>query len=165
MYIRIWKNKPQGEKMNSLVIFDSQFGNTEKLARAAADTLKPAGKAQAIKADAAQLTDLKGIDLLVLASATVAWNPLPAMQAFLGKLTSDVLKGMSVACFDTIVHAPRFLTSSAARKMKKTLQGLGVSLLVPAMNFYVKGREGPLDDGEVERVTAWAQELIGKGKA
>lgn len=150
--------------MNSLIVCDSQYGNTEKLANAVLEVLKTAGAAQLQRAATARVSDLKGVDLLILASATVQWNALPAMQAFIAKLSKDDLKHKKVATFDTIVHGPKFITQSAAEKMGRVLQGLGVELVVPYQNFHVAGREGPLDKGEEAKAKAWAKELLAKVK-
>lgn len=146
--------------MNSLIIFDSNYGNTERLARAVAETLAAAGKSQVVKATSAKTADLKDIDLLVLASPTVQWNVLPAMQAFIGKLSGEILKGKSVACFDTIMRGPRFIMKPAAAVVAEKLQNLGAVLASPAMDFYVTTREGPLAKGELERAQAWAKSLV-----
>ncbi len=62
--------------MKSLVIYDSVYGNTEKIAQAIGKTLK--GNAISIKQ--VKPEDLKGIDLLLVGSPTQAFNMLPAMK-------------------------------------------------------------------------------------
>jgi len=52
------------------------------------------------------------------------------------------------------------MTGSAARVMARTLQEKGVSLLLPLESFFVKGTQGPLRDGELDRAAAWARMLI-----
>jgi flavodoxin I len=146
--------------MKSLIVYDSQFGNTEKLAGAVCEVLQSSGGSTVLHASKASLADLKGIDLLVLASPTVGWNVLPAMQAFMALLTPEALKGKSAACFDSIMHGPRFLMKPAAGKVAETLQALEAKLTSPAMDFYVTGREGPLQKGEIERAREWAKTLV-----
>jgi hypothetical protein len=43
--------------------------------------------------------------------------------------------------------------------MTKELKGKGVTLVAPAQYFYVEGREGPLEEGEVSRAKEWARKL------
>jgi len=64
------------------------------------------------------------------------------------------------------------LTGSAARRIAQSLQKKGCSLLLPAESFFIKGTEGPLQDGEIERAAAWArlvrqkyESMPGKGSA
>ena len=70
--------------------------------------------------------------------------------------------GLVVACFDTRFHQPRWLTGSAARVMAKQLSKMGFLLLGPSESFFVKGSEGPLEDGELERAEIWALALHDK---
>lgn len=146
--------------MDSLIVFDSNYGNTEKLARTVGETLNAAGAVKVVRAGSATITDMKNVDLLILASPTVQWNFLPAMQAFINKLTGALLKGKSVACFDTIMRGPRFIMKPAAAVVAEKLEGLGAVLVSPAMDFYVTTREGPLAKGELDRAQTWARTLV-----
>jgi flavodoxin I len=49
----------------------------------------------------------------------------------------------------------------ASGKNADSLKEKGGKLLSPAEGFIVKGREGPLLDGELERTAAWAKGLVG----
>jgi flavodoxin len=73
--------------MNTLVIYDSQYGNTERIAQAIADTLREFGQAQAIRIDPAHPASFQGVDLLILGSPTQGMRPTPAVQAFLEKVS------------------------------------------------------------------------------
>ena len=55
---------------------------------------------------------------------------------------------------------PRFMTGSAARTMAKKLQEKGGSLLLDPESFFVKGMEGPLRSGELDRAATWARMLV-----
>jgi hypothetical protein len=52
------------------------------------------------------------------------------------------------------------MTGSAAKVMAAKLREKGVSLLVPPVSFFVKGTEGPLRDGELDRAAVWARMLM-----
>jgi hypothetical protein len=70
------------------------------------------------------------------------------------------LRGLAGACFDTRFRLPRFMTGSAAKVMAEKLREKGVSLLAEPESFFVKGTEGPLRDGELERASTWARTLV-----
>lgn len=146
--------------MNTLVLYDSQYGNTERIAETVAAALRQAGEASAVPADSATPIELDGVDLLVLGSPTLGWRPSPAILAALDKLGSDEVLGLMVACFDTRYQKPRWLTGSAARSMEKRLRVTGASIVAPAESFFVQGKEGPLLAGEIDRAARWAQALI-----
>jgi len=140
--------------MKALIVYDSQFGNTGKLAGAMADAIS--GDAAARLASETSTSDLEGVDLLVVGSPTQAGRPTKAVQSF--------LKGVSgptkVAVFDTRMSV-KFakIFGYAADRMAKTLQRQGSTLVAPAEAFYVLDREGPLKEGEAERAAEWARRL------
>ena len=146
--------------MNALVVYDSQFGNTERIALAIIDALRRVGEAHAVRVNAAQPGELQGIDLLVVGCPTQGWRPTTALQAWLDGITAEQLRGVAVACFDTRFRKPRWLTGSAAGVMAKRLQRQGITLLVPPESFFVVGKEGPLYNGELERAATWTRLIV-----
>ena len=143
--------------MNTVVVYDSQYGNTERIAQAIADTLRAIGKVQAVRADPAHPVELQGVDLLILGCPTQGFRPTLAMQSLLEKLSSQSLSGLAVACFDTRFRGWLW-KSSAASYMDRQLRTMGVEPIVPPESFFVKAmkKEGPLLTGEGERAASWA---------
>jgi flavodoxin len=142
--------------MHALVIYDSQYGNTERIAQTIAEALRAFGPAEAVHVDPAQPLALEEADLVVVGSPTQGWRATPAMQAALTKIPEGAISGRAVASFDTRFHKPRWLTGSAAQRLEKQLRGLGAEPIVPAESFFVDGSEGPLEGGEIERAAQWA---------
>ncbi len=70
--------------MHALVVYDSQFGNTERIAAAIADTLRTTGEVRLAHVEPAHPLDLEGVDLLILGCPTQGWAPTVAMQALTG---------------------------------------------------------------------------------
>ena len=151
--------------MNALVVYESQFGNTEQVALAIAGALRAFGQAQAVRVDPAHPIELQGVDMLVVGGPTQSWGATSGIRAFLATIPPKQLRSLSVACFDTRLRQPRWLTGSAAGGMAKNLQKMGVSPLVPAESFLVSGKEGPLISGELDRAAAWARTLGKAGTA
>jgi hypothetical protein len=48
--------------MNALVVYDSQFGNTERIAQAIASMLSEFGQTRAIRVDSTQTVDFQGAE-------------------------------------------------------------------------------------------------------
>lgn len=132
--------------MNTLVVYDSHYGNTERLARVNPD----------------EPVAIEDADLLIIGSPTQGWRPTATIQSFLATLPSGDVRGVAVACFDTRFAGPRWLTGSAARMMAKTLQAMGAALLAPPESFVVTGRQGPLASGERDRAVTWARTVLAK---
>ncbi len=143
--------------MNTLVIYDSQFGNAKRIAQAIADTLRAFGQAQAVRVDPARQVSLQAVDLLIVGSPTQGFRPTLAMQSFLGNVSSSSLGGLAVACFDTRFRGSLW-KSSAAPRMVRQLRTMGVEPIAPPESFFVKAmkKEGPLLAGELERAASWA---------
>ena len=152
--------------MNTVVVYDSQFGNTERIAQAIADTLRAFGQAQAVRVNPARPIELQGVDMLILGCPTQGFRPSPAMQSFLGNVSYQSLSGLAVAYFDTRFRGG-FWKHSAAPRMAGQLRTMGVEPLVPPESFFVKAmkKEGPLIAGEMERAATWARMLGEKYEA
>ena len=143
--------------MKTSVVYDSQFGNTERIAQTIAGTFRAFGQAQAIRVAQAHQVSFEGLDLLILGCPTQGFRPTPAMQSFLETIPFQSLDGQAVACFDTRFRG--FLwKSSAAPRIARQLRTLGVEPIVPPESFFVQAmkKEGPLLAGEVERAASWA---------
>lgn len=149
--------------MKALIVYDSQYGNTERVARSIASTLSEFGQARAVRVDQAPFSELKGLDLLLLGCPTQGMRQTPTMQAFIAHIPRELLKGLAVACFDTRFQGG-FWMLSAAPAMAKQLRLMGVELVVQPESFFVKSmkKEGPLLDREIERAANWAHMLSEK---
>jgi flavodoxin I len=149
-------------QMKALVVYDSQYGNTEQIARAIARGIGGEKEVVAIKASEAS-ADTAGLDLLVVGSPTQGGRPTPPVQQFLAKLPSGGLKGVKVAAFDT--RAKSWFTKLfgyAAARIAAILKSKGGTVAGPEQAFYVKGTKGPLVEEEIDRAMNWGKELAGR---
>lgn len=142
--------------MNTCVVYDSQFGNTEQIARSIANTLQAFGPVQIERVDPDHPLNCQEVDLLVLGSPTQGFRATPAMQSFIAQVPFALLQNLAVATFDTRVHGP---WGSAARNLARRLRSLRVELLMPPMSFFVQGTPGPLVEGEEKRAARWALDV------
>ena len=75
-------------------------------------------------------------------------------------LAGDSLKGIDVAAFDTRLSTRLVkVFGYAADKIAADLKAKGGEPVLPPGGFLVKGRKGPLKEGELERAAAWAKEI------
>ena len=151
--------------MKALVVYDSAFGNTEKVAQAMAEALG----CDARRVTEVQPAQLTGLDALIVGSPTQKFQPLKPVKDFLKDIPSGKLDGVKVAAFDTrialedansaILNFFVKLFGYAAEPMGKWLTKQGGELAMSPAGFYVAGTEGPLKEGELERAAAWAQQI------
>lgn len=169
--------------MRALVVYESMFGNTEKVGVAIADGLRDTF--EVVLADAheapTELTD--GWALVVVGGPTHAFGMSRAstrasaeeqgapagMQHRRGirEWLAAVRLGerqVSAAAFDTKVAKPN-LPGSAAHKAARRLRGLGMRLVVPPETFRVDGTSGPLLPGELARARIWGQHLAAQASS
>lgn len=143
--------------MKALVVYDSAYGNT----RSVAETI--AGSLDGVQASSVQVEDFKpdalaAGDLLVVGSPINGWRPTPKITALLSALGNGSLNGVKAAAFDTRVRM--FIHGDAAKKITHALKAGGADIIADPMPFYVKGSEGPLRDGEIEKAEGWARTLL-----
>lgn len=150
--------------MKTLVIYDSVFGNTEKIAQAIGAVLG----VEALKVGAVQPEHLAGVELLVVGSPTRGFKATPALTSWLEGLVTNGLKGVRAAAFDTRIDSStigfflaRWMVRSnyAVKPMEKLLRLKGATIATTAAGFYVDASEGPLRAGELERAGEWAKTL------
>jgi len=85
------------------------------------------------------------------------------MKEFRERIKTVSLKGVKIATFDTRVPATWVkIFGFAAGKIEKQLKSQGGKSVVKPEGFFVAGTRGPLVEGELERASKWAQEIIGK---
>ena len=145
--------------MKVLIVYDSEYGNTELIAGAVAEALREFGGVRAVPVEQAHPAQIQGVDVLIVGCPTQGWRPTPPIQSFLEGISAEEIRGLVVACFDTRFRMPRWMTGSAAEVMAGKLREKDVSLLVPPESFFVKGKRGPLRDGELDRAATWARML------
>ena len=146
--------------MKTMIVFDSAFGNTEKIATTVKGALR--GEVAMVRPAQVRPAEIKGIDLLIVASPTLGGRPTEAIQAFLDKVPAASLRGIRVAALDTRLSM-KFarLFGYAADKISSSLVKNGGIQAAAPEGFTVKGRRGPLAEGEIERAAAWAKGFAG----
>ena len=112
---------------------------------------------------------VESVDLLIAGSPTRGFRASEAIQAFIQAIPENTLKGMKVAVFDTRIPADEVgrglrllmkVGGYAAPRIASALKKKGGTLAVPPEGFFVKDREGPLKEGELERAANWAKGIV-----
>jgi hypothetical protein len=160
--------------MKAVVVYESHWGNTEAIARAIAAGFGP--DARVFTTDEASPAALHGADLVVAGAPLIAFSlpsdnmrasiaaesgkaPSPpdlshrSMRSWLGGLALG--RGRSAA-FETRV---RWSPGGATGAIDRGLQSVGYRPVGKGRRFIVKGKYGPLRDGEIELARQWGAEL------
>jgi len=152
--------------MKTLVVYDSVYGNCEKVANAIGKAIS--SEAKVIRASEANSTVLGNFELLIVGSPTHGGRPMESVKAFLENIPADVFKGKKAVAFDTrfsVKSQGAFLKllvkvlGHASSKISKALDKKGAKIIAEPHGFSVTGKEGPLEKGELERAQEWAKTL------
>ena len=146
--------------MKTLVIYDTNYGNTKKVAKAIASNF---GKnTKTISLANLKKKNIKGIDVLIAGCPVIGWSPTEKMTHFLASLNNNELQGVKAAAFDTRMKL--FFFTDAAKKISKELARAGAVIIAKSQAFYVKTAKGPLRKGEKEKVAVWALDIRNSAK-
>jgi flavodoxin I len=146
--------------MKALIVYDSVYGNTEKIARAIAEAITPSCEVKVLQAGEANPSELESIDLLIVGSPTHGGRPTPAVQEFLNKVPK-LSQGINVAAFDTRIPTKLVrVFGYAAGRIARNLKKKGGNLIASPEGFFVTGGQGPLKEGELERAAGWAKGIL-----
>lgn len=155
----------------ALVVYDSQYGNTRQVAEAIGKVLSSECQVEVLHVNEVKMAQLQGLDLLIVGSPTQRFRPTPATSNFLKQIPAGGLQGVQIAAFDTRLTQEEIeengalaffvrIFGYAAKPIASGLQKRGGEQVIAPEGFYVEGMEGPLVDGELERVEDWARQLV-----
>ncbi len=147
--------------MNTLIVYDSVYGNTEQTALAIGNACGSEGEVHTIRVGDLRPEQLKGLSLLIVGSPTQGGRPTPAIQEFFNEVPAPAIEGVRAAAFDTRLSTRWVgIFGYAAGRIASRLKGKGATLVAPPEAFFVRDKEGPLKDGELERAADWARLLM-----
>ena len=160
--------------MKAVVVYESLWGNTAAIARAIAEGI--GGGTPALSTTDATPEAIAGADLIVAGSPILGFRlpseqvresirikpgsaprppdlSHPPLRSWLEALPRGEGNG---AAFETKIRGP---WGNATTAISKALKQAGYRPLGKPQGFIVKGKYGPLRDGEVERAREWGAEL------
>jgi flavodoxin len=155
--------------MKVSVIYDSVFGNTEKVAQAMGAALEAQAEVSVLKVGDVPSQFWSGLDALIVGSPTRAFSPTPATKKLLAGIPRQALEGVRVAAFDTrmdVEKAPGILRAMvklfgyAAEPLAARLRKKGGQQALAPAGFFVEESEGPTREGELERAAEWAKGIL-----
>jgi hypothetical protein len=163
----------------ALVVFESMFGNTEKVAGAVAHGLQLAGADTAlVEVSSAPQHLAADLDLLVVGGPTHAFSMsragtradavrqgAPSERAATGlrewldhvELNAEHVPGL--ATFDTRASRVRWLPQAAALSAARAGRQRGLEPVAKPVGFLVEDIQGPLVERELDRAVKWGRRL------
>lgn len=144
--------------MKVLIVYDSLYGNTEKIAKVIGNGIS--NEVNVLPVAQVNPDEIKLLDLFIVGAPTHGGRASEPMQEFLKKLPVGSLKNMKVAAFDTRSTTKWVkIFGYAAGRIAKNLKNKGGTPVVSPEGFFVTGTKGPLKEGELERAASWAKAI------
>lgn len=166
--------------MRAVILYESMFGNTRRIAEAIGRGLAPLGDVAVVHVADADIAHVADADLLVLGAPTHALGlPRPNTRRSAAEMAAKPGNGVileaqasgagmrewlpdlrpgkgAAAVFDTRLGFP--MAGHASKKLRRHLRHHGYSLVTPPESFTVDNRN-VLRPGEEERAVAWGRHL------
>jgi len=159
----------KGYKMKITLVYDTVYGNTKQIAKAIKAGISNTHEIKLIEAERASIDDVKDADMLILGSPTHGGWFTDPVKMFLQSIQENSLGNRKGAAFDTTTSKENeswFVKKIidffgyASKRISKELVRKGLTL-ISSESFYVHGKEGPLQEGEIERAKEWSAKLTG----
>jgi flavodoxin len=150
------------------VVYDTIYGNTEKIAEAIKEGIGSLHQVVLIKAAEAKINEMENMDLLVVGSPTHGGTSTQFVKDFLGDVPGKRLQNIHAAAFDTgftpenqggFVKFIIGMLGYAAPRIAGLLAKKGADV-IGSETFFVLGKEGPIKEGEINRAKEWANGLM-----
>lgn len=171
--------------MRALVVYESMFGNTKRIALAIADGIATRLPVEAIEVSDAPEEVPAGVDLVVVGGPTHVHGMSSAKtRATAAERTSQALVSTRIgirewldrakpavfeipaAAFDTRIKGREIFTGSAAKGYAKGLRSAGFRVDQPPHSFLVVSKTPPEEDallpGQLDEARAWGEALAAK---
>lgn len=148
-----------------LVVFDTTFGNTEKLAREIAAGIEDAGTAECkvVGIRTVEDEDISSFDGVLFGGPIHIFRATRGIRGAVKYASKKGLDGKLVSTFDT--YQARGHEGRAAKQIEEMISKkvLGVKMFSPGLSALVDSREGPLNAAEPAKAREFgrrfAQEL------
>jgi flavodoxin len=146
--------------MKSLIAYDSEHGNTEKIANMIMNGMKEGGIAETVIKRCEQCTadDFKSADVWVFGSPVHIGSPTGNAKKALKAAIEAGISGKKGAAFDTR-FAKAKESKGAAEKMSEKMAEAGVKIIAEPQWFIVEKSKGPLAAGEEDRAKAMGKKI------
>ncbi len=135
-----------------IVVYDSQYGNTERVAQTIVEGMRNAGEIETC------LTNVKDVDVgtianydaILLGSPNHAGGPTRSIKKFIDGLSNLPLAGKEFAVFDTYMGKD---VEKAVTKMEQRMRekAPGLKMLTHGLSIRVEKWKGPIADGELPK--------------
>lgn len=157
--------------MKVLVVYDTKYGNTQRVAELIAEGLRSTGAEAVVEnMKKVNLDEAGGFDAILMGSPNHIGRPTRTFKKFVGKLKKANLKEKSLAAFDTyvgkkddqeVIQPGGGEFQKALLRMEKQLKEKlpHLKLISPGLSIAVGGMKGPILDADLPKCNEFGQKI------
>jgi flavorubredoxin len=143
------------------VVYDTRYGNTNRVAEAIVKGIKEIGQVEAVlmKPEQTEPAELLDCDFLLIGSPNHYGGPTKDIKGFIDGLGKIGLEGKPGALFDTYLGAGFY--EKAVKRMEKRINEKvpGLKLMLPGLSILVEKSKGPIVEGELPRCREFGRKI------
>ena len=147
----------------ALIVYDSKYGNTKRVAEVIAEGMREVGQVEAILSHVKELDfeKISEYDLVLIGSPNHIGRPTRSVKKLIDKLGELDLKEKRIAVFDT------YMSKDFEKAVKKMEKGIGKKipgseLMAPGLSIRVQAIKGPILDGELPKCREFGRKVATK---
>lgn len=137
----------------AIVVYESVYGNTKKVAEAIAEGITESGEVDCLIAKTSEIhhtDDLAEYDAIIFGSPNHNQEPARNMLKFIERAGIVDLNEKMGAAFDTYIGGNKGIAVSKLEKIVREKMSC-VTFVIDGFSALVNDRKGPVADGELER--------------
>lgn len=156
--------------MKTLIVYDSYYGNTRKIAELIKEVL--GSDTEMIRAKDFSIDKMNYIDTLIVGSPTRIFKPTHNIMKFLHNFPNDILEDKNILLYDTRIclkdipsNILKFFVKKfgyAIDNMEKIIEKKGGKISLQSQGFIIKENADSLYESEIERAKEWAKRFLNK---
>ena len=143
-----------------IVVFESRYGNTKRVAESIIEGMKEVGGVEVSFKELKEvnLKEIPSYDTILIGSPNHVGGPTRGIRGFIDKLGELKLVGKKFAVFDTYMGRD---FEKAVKKMEKRIneKAPGLRRIAAGLSVKVQGMKGPIVEGELPRCKEFGKSI------
>jgi flavorubredoxin len=150
----------RGENIKTIVLYDSQYGNTEKIAKAICNGMKEVGFNEVLAQSGGRTTpdELREAEVWIFGSPTHKGRTSGKFKKLFKWMRKEMVPDRIGIAFETRLEGSE---GGAASMIESVMRECGVRVIHEAESFVVEDKTGPLAQGEESRAISLGRRLAG----
>ncbi|MEM3666969.1 MAG: flavodoxin domain-containing protein [Candidatus Bathyarchaeia archaeon] len=152
--------------MKVIIVYESKYGNTMRVAETIIEGMNEIGGIEASLSGLEEIdfNKIPSYDVILIGSPNHIGGPTRGIKGFIDKLGELRLEGKKFVVFDTYMGKD---FEKAVKKMEKQVNEKvpGLKRLAPGLSIKVQGIKGPIVEGELQKCKEFGKKIAAQLKS